>query len=910
MASKRCSVFISSTYEDLIPYRKAIIETLLKNRYQVLAMERSPTSPKEPLVACLDDIAEADAFVGIYAWRYGFVPQDSAVSITEQELLEAQRLEKRVFCFLVDESFEWPASFREEEGARKLEALKRRIKDQYKLDSDPFTTPDSLALNVLSALTLWQDVPDPPVSPEREILLRLLDEVENRWIDRILRLAVPYGWRLRIEREERPEAVGRSVPEEWRPEMTAGRSGEPLYDFLQSRKLLLLGEPGSGKTIALLELARGLARIARKDPAAPVPVVFNLSSWEGDDQRLDGWMAQELHKRYGANEEAAKGWIAQNQILPLLDGLDEIPSKNARSSCVKAINDHLEDKGLQNPGMAVTCHWHVYRELPGRLHRLETAVLLRPLTPAQVDRHLAGSEPAFSGLRTALARDAGLRELAGTPLMVYLLKRTFPGEALEPLPPGLAKDQTAPLWEAFVTRMLKTQLPWSLAADDEGSRGWRFWRIRRSWSRSGEGPSALPPSKDRLSPGEREIRRFLAWLARGLALHNRAQLQIERLQPSWLSIPAIHGGNPGSLPCAVYSLLYHVAGCVLLTLPLALGTGRAGFAAAGLLAGLLVGALEISRLLRKAPRALGKLGVPGRVVFRTLYLGGLTGLLLVLLGMLWSRLTGASAGGLRSSAALVGLLVGVVFGYRGAVRSGKGDIRVAESFRWRGWSRRGSLLGAGSGLLASLAFWVLYLISGSRGGFGPEFWIPFSAVVALLGAALFGAFGGLGREIMPEKNWTNQGTWRSLRNAGFVALWTALLTISGLELANLAVYAAQVMKVGREELTPAVDALNRGNVLALLIAGAALGFWAGLAYSGLDFVQHFSLRLVMWIWKLAPLRLVGFLDHTVERGLLQGSSSYKFFHPLLQEYFAQTAKVRRDDGAGDGIRTRDQQLGR
>ena len=43
--------------------------------------------------------------------------------------------------------------------------------------------------------------------------------------------------------------------------------------------LLILGEPGSGKTTTLLELARDLIARAEKDSTLPVPVVFNLSSW-------------------------------------------------------------------------------------------------------------------------------------------------------------------------------------------------------------------------------------------------------------------------------------------------------------------------------------------------------------------------------------------------------------------------------------------------------------------------------------------------------------------------------------------------------------------------------------------------------------------------------------------------------
>jgi predicted NACHT family NTPase len=43
--------------------------------------------------------------------------------------------------------------------------------------------------------------------------------------------------------------------------------------------LLILGAPGSGKTTALLELARHLLDKAEADEHQPIPVVFNLVSW-------------------------------------------------------------------------------------------------------------------------------------------------------------------------------------------------------------------------------------------------------------------------------------------------------------------------------------------------------------------------------------------------------------------------------------------------------------------------------------------------------------------------------------------------------------------------------------------------------------------------------------------------------
>src|SRR6266545_248756 len=614
------TVFVSSTRQDLIPFREAVSRSLRKAGYVPSEMESFGARDQEPLEACLQEVVDAELFLGIYAWRYGFVPPDGAVSITELELLEAQRRRKPIFCFILDDNQEWPAAFREGgDGARKLEDLKRKVREKWVVET--FTTPDGLAASVLAALATWQERQQPvELPPERHVLLALLDKVERFWVDGVLRKAVPEGRRLRIRREERPDAVGRPAPEGAAPEAAAREVIEPIHDvFLrQGKSLLLLGPPGSGKTVALLELARGLARLARRDSTVAVPVLFNLASWKGEDRRLAGWMARELERCYQAGPQAA-GWIARDQILPLLDGLDEV-EPSCRPGCVDAINAHLQSHGLAT-GLAVACHTQVYEELPVHL-QLETAVELLPLTPAQVDEHLGGAgDSTFAGLRAALADDARLRELAVSPLMLTLFERTFQNAAPEDLPSGRAAG-IGRAFEDYVSRMLEPgrELPWPR----EEIKRPRGLRGRLPWNRYRSSASTQPPPEGR-HPPER-TRRFLSWLARGLAEHDRALFQIERLQPTWLTSRRQVFG---------YSVL-----------SLALG-----------------GATFVAVLLMGIPWVQAAHGHPVWV---------------------WRATT------LVRVSLLLGLLFGAVFGARGAGRSGNRDIRVAEALVWKAWSWRGT----------------------------------------------------------------------------------------------------------------------------------------------------------------------------------------------------------------------------
>jgi len=79
-------VFISSTYKDLIDYRAAAIRAVEGTNYQASKMEVFGARPDEPLDACLKEVEESDFFIGIYAHRYGYIPADSEISITEMDM--------------------------------------------------------------------------------------------------------------------------------------------------------------------------------------------------------------------------------------------------------------------------------------------------------------------------------------------------------------------------------------------------------------------------------------------------------------------------------------------------------------------------------------------------------------------------------------------------------------------------------------------------------------------------------------------------------------------------------------------------------------------------------------------------------------------------------------------------------
>jgi energy-coupling factor transporter ATP-binding protein EcfA2 len=198
----------------------------------------------------------------------------------------------------------------------------------------------------------------------------------------------------------------------------------------KGQNLLILGEPGSGKTTMLLELARDTIARAEKDSNEPIPVVFNLSSWTDSKQSIAEWLVEELNTEYRIPKTIALSWIENDMLLLLLDGLDEVALER-REKCVEAINEFRQEHLVP---LVVCSRVADYNALAIQL-KLQSAVLLQPLTSQQVNDYLYRAGPEFAAVHEALKKDLSLQELAQSPLMLSIMTLAYRGISVEDLQP-------------------------------------------------------------------------------------------------------------------------------------------------------------------------------------------------------------------------------------------------------------------------------------------------------------------------------------------------------------------------------------------------------------------------------------------------------------------------------------------
>ncbi|MBZ0279276.1 MAG: TIR domain-containing protein [Anaerolineae bacterium] len=377
---------------------------------------------------------------------------------------------------------------------------------QYLDFTQPNTTAfDRLRQAITSPLGAQYIAPNPASITKLQITTstsatnraRMLDKVHEFWVVGVLENALKESGTFELGLSAVPGAVLKHIDYgDYQLPSTAG-IGEVFNDL--NRELLILGAPGAGKTILLLQLARHLIERARADETQPIPVIFNLSSWAAERKSLEDWLVSELRLKYQVPQKVAQEWIEHEKLLLLLDGLDEV-AEEFRNQCVDAIN--IFRRTFKAIDLAVCSRIADYEPLTSKLD-LRGAIVLQSLNADQINTYL--NRPELEGLRTVLKTDTVLQEMVETPFllntMAYCYQNISPRSLQIPPTENSIKQRRNYLFDTYIEKLLNQS-----------------------------------NQLEHHSP--HQIRLYLKWLASKMVKFQQTVFYIEGLQPAWLEINA------------------------------------------------------------------------------------------------------------------------------------------------------------------------------------------------------------------------------------------------------------------------------------------------------------------------------------------------------------------------------------
>jgi len=197
-----------------------------------------------------------------------------------------------------------------------------------------------------------------------------------------------------------------------------------VYESLQaafdkySGRLLLLGEPGSGKTVSLMALARDAVARRLENREAPLPVLARVPTWDPEEkQSMSAWIAG-LAPTFGT---AVSTLVIDGKALLLLDGLDELTGERKKADEADPKQEFIRILP-QNNQIVLTCRTKEYAGIRDKA-ALNGSIELRPLEDVQIRAYLT----AVPDLWDLLTAREDLRNVLRVPLLLNLFAAAFTG---------------------------------------------------------------------------------------------------------------------------------------------------------------------------------------------------------------------------------------------------------------------------------------------------------------------------------------------------------------------------------------------------------------------------------------------------------------------------------------------------
>lgn len=209
------------------------------------------------------------------------------------------------------------------------------------------------------------------------------------------------------------------------------------YTRIPSGRMVITGKAGSGKTVLTNQLVRRW--LDERDAGSRVPVMFRLNNWR-PDLSLAEWISDQLainnvaldrRDPVGEFDKLATRLVMENSVVPVLDGLDEVPQKY-RPQLVRAISAYSQPLVVTSRADEYTAaveHAGVVSQAPViEVENLALDEAQRYLMLSDRTGEGRGWEPVFRFARAAPQASPVRRSLESmltTPLLVTLARLVY-----------------------------------------------------------------------------------------------------------------------------------------------------------------------------------------------------------------------------------------------------------------------------------------------------------------------------------------------------------------------------------------------------------------------------------------------------------------------------------------------------
>ena len=375
-------------------------------------------------------------------------------------------------------------------------------------------------------------------SIDREIFrarIKIIKAVEiflEDWLKRTL-----HGNPINLSFEVRSDLIKRpSIPKITKFYTNEVVSNTSISDFFESPlvsgKLLILGMPGAGKTIAIIRLAKHLLNACKNDFEAPIPLFLQLSTW--NNEPIIDWIKVGLNL-YGVPDSKVDKLLVHLRFTPLLDGLDEL-DVNKHIDCLKAINIFIREESRLAERLVVSSRLDEYARCRLKL-QLHQSILIVPVEADKLEQYF--SDLGKRALYEQISENIDLKEIISTPIFLFVLI-SLCRDSLFVLPQSSFSHESNLYKSISTSESLRRNL-FSIYVREALSREEEIWKRIRE-------------------PGINETKQWLSSLAKSMEPQSRSFFLIEGIQPSLLK------RNEERYYRGILSLLsavFSIPGCIL-----------------------------------------------------------------------------------------------------------------------------------------------------------------------------------------------------------------------------------------------------------------------------------------------------------------------------------------------------------